>query len=258
MKRRKLLAYAGSGLAATVGMGLMKHHQVAQAQQVERLTLRSLGHTAFLFTGGGQRILVNPFRRLGCTAGFPSPALPAEIVMVSSRLFDEGYLNELPGNPRVLAEPGVYDLENLRIQGISTPHDREGGRRFGNNTIWRWTQAGVNIIHMGGAVAPLRVEEQILLGRPDVLLVPVGGGPKAYTPEEAVQAIQVLRPKVVIPTHYLTTAASDTCDLSSLDNFLSLMQGTPITRAPQGTLSIRPSDLPNEGMRIQVYQYPLA
>lgn len=258
MKRRKLLGYAGSGLAATVGMGMLGAGSVVRAQQSDRLTLRSLGHTAFLFTGGGRRILVNPFRRIGCTAGFPSPAVPADIVMISSRLFDEGYLNELPGEPRVLAEPGVYDFENLRIQGISTPHDREGGRRFGTNTMWRWTQAGINVLHMGGAVAPLRVEEQILLGRPDVLLVPVGGGPKAYTPEEAVQAIQVLRPKVVIPTHYLTTAAGDTCDLSSLDNFLSLMQGTPISRAPQGSLSIRPSDLPSEGMRIQVYQYPLA
>jgi L-ascorbate metabolism protein UlaG (beta-lactamase superfamily) len=248
MKRRKLLGYAGSGLATTVGMGWL-NRQPAQAQQANYLTLRSLGHTAFLFTGGGQRLLSNPFRRLGCTAGFPSPAQPTDIVMLSSRLLDEGYLNELPGNPQVLAEPGVYDIGSLRIQGV---------RRLGTNTIWKWTQAGVSVVHMGGAAAPLRVEEQILLGRPDVLLVPVGGSPKAYTAEEAVQAIQVLRPKVVIPTHYLTTAANDTCNLSPLDDFLMLMQGTPITRAPEGTLSIRPSDLPNEGMRIQIYQYPRA
>jgi L-ascorbate metabolism protein UlaG (beta-lactamase superfamily) len=255
MKRRKLLGYAAAGLGAT--LGLRSGNSAAQAQTAG-VTIRSLGHTSFLFTGGGRRILVNPFRRIGCTEGFPSPAVPADIVMISSRLFDEGYLNDLPGNPRVLAEPGVYDFENLRIQGVLTPHDREGGRRFGNNTVWKWTQAGITIVHMGGAAAPLRVEEQILLGRPDVLLVPVGGGPKAYTAEEAVQAIQVLRPRIVIPTHYLTTAASDTCDLSPLDDFLALMQGTPITRAPQGSLSIRPSDLPSEGMRIQVYQYPLA
>jgi L-ascorbate metabolism protein UlaG (beta-lactamase superfamily) len=257
MKRRKLLAYAGSGLAAMVGSGIRDRNQAALAQ-TDRVTLRSLGHMAFLFTGGGRRILVNPFRRIGCTAGFPSPAVPADIVMISSRLFDEGYLNELPGEPRVLTEPGVYDFENLRIQGILTPHDREGGRRFGNNTIWKWTQGGVNIVHMGGAAAPLRVEEQILLGRPDVLLVPVGGGPKAYNPTEAVQAIQVLKPKVVIPTQYLTTAANDTCSLDPLEEFLALMQGTPITRAPSGSLAIRPSDLPSTGMRIQVYQYPIA
>lgn len=253
MKRRTLLNYTIFGLStaflAQTGSVL------AQGSQV---TLRSLGHTAFLFTGGGHTILVNPFRQLGCTAGFPSPAVTADIVMVSSRLLDEGYLNDLPGQPKVLSEPGVYEFGNLKIQGVLVAHDREGGRRFGNNVIWKWSQGGVNFVHLGGAAAPLRVEEQILLGRPDVLLVPVGGGDKAYTPAEAVQAIQTLKPKIVIPTHYRTAAANDTCTLQPLDTFLSLMQGTPITRAPSGSLSIRPSDLPAEGMRIQVYQTPLA
>ncbi|PSN10587.1 Zn-dependent hydrolase [filamentous cyanobacterium CCT1] len=253
MKRRRLLGYAGAGLGITT-LGVLNQ---AQAQSTG-VTIRSLGHTAFLFTGGGRRILVNPFRSIGCTEGLPSPAVPADIVMISSRLFDEGYLNDLPGEPRVLSDPGVYDFNDLRVQGILTPHDREGGRRFGNNTVWKWTQGGVTIVHMGGAAAPLGVEEQILLGRPDVMLVPVGGGPKAYTAAEAVQAVQVLRPKIVIPTQYLTSAASESCELDPVDNFLSLMPGTPVTRANSGSLGVRPNDLPSQGMRIQVYQYPRA
>jgi L-ascorbate metabolism protein UlaG (beta-lactamase superfamily) len=254
MKRRKLLGYAGAGIGATLGLGVLNQAQA----QTAGVTIRSLGHTAFLFTGSGRRILVNPFRQIGCTAGFPSPAVPADIVMISSRLFDEGYLNDLPGEPRVLTDPGVYDFENLRVQGILTPHDREGGRRFGDNIVWKWTQGGVTIVHMGGAAAPLGVEEQILLGRPDIMLVPVGGGPKAFDAAEAVQAVQVLKPKVVIPTQYLTTAASDTCELAPVDEFLALMQGTPVTRASSGSLTVRPNDLPSQGMRIQVYQYPTA
>src|SRR5688500_1973984 len=111
MKRRQLLGYAGAGLGATLGLGLVG--SAAQAQSAG-VTIRSLGHTAFLFTGGGRRILVNPFRPIGCTAGFPSPAVPADLVMISSRLFDEGYLEDLPGEPRVLTDPGIYDFENLR------------------------------------------------------------------------------------------------------------------------------------------------
>ena len=61
---------------------------------------------------------------------------------------------------------------------------------------------------------PLSLEHKILLGRPDILLVPVGGGPKAYTPEEAAEAIRELTPKVVIPTHYRTEAADANCDFS--------------------------------------------
>jgi L-ascorbate metabolism protein UlaG (beta-lactamase superfamily) len=255
MKRRKLLGYAGSSFVATLGLGLVGQWQAVQAQ-TDRLTITWLGHTCFLFSGGGQRILVNPFRRIGCTAGYRSPAVEADLVMISSRLFDEGYLDELPGNPQVLAEAGIYDFDNLRVQGILTPHDREGGRRFGDNVIWKWSQAGITVVHMGGAAAPIRVEEQILLGRPDIMLVPVGNGPKAYTAAEAVQAVQVLKPKVIIPTHFLTQAADpETCDLTELDDFLALMQGTPITRAGGDTLSLIASDLPDQGMRIQLYDY---
>lgn len=257
MKRRKLIAYAGSGLVVGLGLDLVATGQVVQAQG-DRLTIRSLGHTAFLFTDGSQRILLNPFRRAGCTAGYPASALAADIVMVSSRLLDEGYLNDLPGQPKVLSDPGVYSLGRLKIQGILTAHDRDGGRRFGSNVIWKWTQAGITLVHMGGAVAPLRVEDQILLGRPDILLIPVGGGDKAYTPAEAVQAIQVLRPKLVIPTHYLTAAAAPSCTLKPLERFLELMKGTPISRAAGSSLSLSAADLPAKGMRIQVYPAPLA
>jgi len=256
MKRRKFFSYAGSSLVATIGLGLMDQWQRAQAQ-TGQVTIQALGHTSFLFTGDGRRILVNPFRRIGCTLGYASPAVEADMVMVSSRLFDEGYLEDLPGNPQVLVEPGAYDFEGLTVQGILVPHDRVGGRRFGNNTIWKWTQGGVDIVHMGGAAAPLGVEEQILLGRPDILLVPVGGGPKAYTAEEAVQAVQTLKPKIVIPTHYLTAAAdSESCDLAEVDEFLALMQGTPVTKANAGALSVGPGDLPAEGMRYRCTSFP--
>lgn len=252
MKRRQLLGYAGAGLGATLGLGLVG--SAAQAQTAG-VTIRSLGHTAFLFTGGGRRILVNPFRPIGCTAGFPSPAVPADLVMISSRLFDEGSLDGLPGNPRLLAEAGVYEINGMRIQGIRIAHDRQGGQRFGDNIIWRWDMGGLNITHLGGAAAPIEVEQQILIGRPDVLLIPVGGGPKAYNAEEARQAIQTLNPRIIIPTHYRTQAAdANTCDISGLDEFLSLMNGTPVQRRGD-SLSVSSGSLPSEGSRIEVLSY---
>jgi L-ascorbate metabolism protein UlaG (beta-lactamase superfamily) len=254
MKRRQLL-YAGTGLLTTLGLGALSNRHPAQAQ-TGGVTVRWLGHTCFLFTGDGRRILVNPFRRIGCTAGYRPPNVQADLVMISSRLFDEGYLQDVPGNPRVLAEPGTYSFTNMQVQGIPVAHDRVGGRRFGTNVIWKWNQGGLNWVHMGGAAAPIDVEQQILLGRPDVLLVPVGNGPKAYNAEEAVRAIQTLRPRMVIPTHYRTQAAdANACDIDALDEFLQLMQGTPIVRANSDTVALQPGSLPAEGMRIQVMNY---
>jgi len=253
MKRRTFIPYASAGLLAALASGQLAPKAQAQASGV---TIQALGHTSFLFSGGGQRVLTNPFRPIGCTAGYRAPRVNADLVMISSRLFDEGSLEGLPGNPRLLAEPGVYEIGGMRIQGIRIAHDRQGGRRFGDNIIWRWNMGGLNIAHLGGAAAPIEVEQQILIGRPDVLLIPVGGGPKAYNAEEARQAIQTLNPRIIIPTHYRTQAADpDACDIAGLDEFLSLMSGIPVQRRGD-SLSVSPGSLPSEGSRIEVLNYP--
>ncbi len=255
MKRRRLIRYTQAALLASLGTGLTSHFQ-SQAQ-TSSLSVRWLGHTSFLFTGSGPRILVNPFRTLGCTAKYRQPTVETDLVLVSSRLLDEGAVEGLPKNSKLLVEPGVYPINSsLQIQGIQTDHDRLGGRRFGQNVAWRWTQAGINILHLGGAAAPITLEQKILMGRPDVLFVPVGGSVKAYAPEEAKAAIQTLEPKLVIPTHYRTSAAAaDTCDLVPLDAFLAAMGGTEVRQAPGDSISLTPAGLPQAGPVIQVLSY---
>lgn len=253
MKRRQLIRYAGAGLLTTIGMGTVLGRETEA--QTGALSVQWLGHTCFLFTGGGERILVNPFRSLGCTAGYRPPRVNTSLVLISSQLLDEGAVEILPGNPKLLYEAGSYQVSGKQIQGIQTPHDLLDGKRFGINVAWKWRQSGVEILHLGGAAAPITPEQKILMGRPDLLLIPVGNGPKAYTPENAKQAIAVLNPKVIIPTHYRTRAARDQCDLLPVDNFLSVMSGVPVRRGGN-SLSLSRSDLPKTGTVIQVMSYP--
>ena len=93
------------------------------------------------------------------------------------------------------------------------------------------------------------------MGRPDVALIPVGGSDKAYNAQEAKQAIGVLNPRLVIPTHYRTQAAAATvCDISPVDEFLSLMEGMTVRRGNSDTIAISSSNLP-ENSEIQVLTY---
>ncbi|MEO1762128.1 MAG: MBL fold metallo-hydrolase, partial [Cyanobacteria bacterium J06629_18] len=96
MKRRQLMGYAGAGLAgalfANLGSGLR-----VNAQSGGSLSIKWLGHTSFLFSSGGTRILVNPFRTIGCTAGYRPPNVTADLVLISSQLLDEGAVEGLPG-----------------------------------------------------------------------------------------------------------------------------------------------------------------
>jgi len=258
MQRRQFVQRFGASFIATLGLGVASTWQKAQAQ-TPGVQVRWLGHTCFLFEGSGRRILVNPFRAVGCTAGYAVPTVPADVVLISSRLFDEGgTLQGLPGNPPVLAEQGEFELAPIRMQSVEVNHDRDNGRRFGKNLIWRWQQGGLTIVHMGGAAAPISVEEQIVLGRPDVLLVPVGGGPKAYDAEEAIAAIRTLNPRIVIPTHYRTQAADpEACDIAGLQPFLEQMRATPTRQANGDSVTLSTTSLPGgDGMIIQLFTYP--
>lgn len=257
MQRRRFVQQLGAGFFATLGLGVTSTWQYTQAQ-TNGVNIRWLGHTCFVFEGNGRRILVNPFRALGCTAGYAAPIVPADVVLISSRLFDEGgALEGLPGDPPILAETGEFELSPIRMQSIEVDHDRKDGRQFGKNLIWSWQQGGLTIVHMGGAAAPVSVEEQILLGRPDVLCIPVGGGPKAYTADEAVEAIRSLNPRIVIPTHYRTQAANDECDIEGVQTFLDLLQTTPTRQANGDSVTLSTASLPGgDGMIIQLLSYP--
>ncbi|MER3435236.1 MAG: Zn-dependent hydrolase [Leptolyngbya sp. ERB_1_1] len=247
MKRRQFIQYAGAGLVA--GAIATK----AQAQSGE-LSVRFLGHMCFLYTGSGQRILVNPFRSQGCTAGYRAPNVATDLVMISSQILDEGAVSVVPGNPKLLFEAGAYNVGGLKIQGVATDHDRLGGKRFGRNIAWRWSQGGLNLVHLGGTAAPITLEQKILLGSPDVVFLPVGGGAKAYNPQEAKQALQVLNPRIIVPMYFRTAAAKGECDIGGVDAFLSLMSGTPV-RKGGNSLSLSKADLPKQGSVIQVMNY---
>ncbi len=259
MDRRRFVENISLGFLAALGTGGLT--QWAAQAQTEGVQVQWLGHTCFLFTGNGQRILVNPFRALGCTAGYREPRVASDLVLVSSRLFDEGGIVQgLPNDPDVLETAGVYDLPPLQFQGISVRRARRGGRQFGPNVIWRWQQGGLNIVHLGAAAEPLSIEDRILLGRPDVLLIPVGGGPKAYNAEQAIAAIRTLNPRIVIPTHFRTVAANaapaNSCDIVGLAPFLDQMRSTPVRQAEGDSVTLTTASLPGgDGMIIQLFSY---
>lgn len=252
MRRRKAMQWIGWGTLSAIG-AIALSPQRYQAQTAPQLEITWLGHTAFLFSSEEFQILVNPFRPIGCTAGYPTPDVSADLVLISSQLFDEGGgVRDLPNQPRVLFEGGLYQFRGRDIQGVSMPHDREGGRRFGTNVAWVWEQAGLRILHLGGAAAPLEFEQRVLIGKPDIVIVPVGGGQKAYSPELAKGAIETLKPKLVIPSHYRTAAAdSDNCDLVGIEDFKALLDPDAIQQVNGNKITVSANSLP-EQMQVKI------
>ena len=255
MKRRQLIRYGGMSLVTAIASSLM-FHRSSLAQSAESLTIQYLGHTCFLFTGSGISVLVNPYESAGCTAGYTLPDIQPDVVLISSFLLDEGAIDAVSGNPQVFTEKGIHKIKGVNFKGFSLPHDRQGGRRFGRNIAWRWSQGGVDIVHLGGAAAPLVTENKILLNGSDILLAPVGGGMKAYNPTEAKEAIDTLNSKMIIPTHYRTEASSaENCDLAPVDEFLTLVGDMEIAKLDSDRITVTKADLNRDRTLVRVLKY---
>jgi len=216
------------------------------AVQAAGVSITSYGHSALLIRGGGQSVLVNPFRAVGCAAGLAEPRVSANVTLASSELPDEG---ARVGGGTYLSKPGSYRVGGMDLEGFSAPHDRMGGRRFGNATIWRWQQGGLSFAHLGGTAAPLSGEDKVLLGRPDVLIIGVGGGAKVYNGEEAAEVVRQLNPRRVIPVQYVNGEAPSGCDQGGVQPFLDAMSGTQVRKVGP-SLSL-PSNL-NDSTVIEV------
>jgi L-ascorbate metabolism protein UlaG (beta-lactamase superfamily) len=200
------------------------------------VTITSYGHSALLIQGGGASVLLNPFRAVGCAAGLAEPRVAANVILASSGLADEG---APVASGRMLTRPGSYRVAGLQIEGIAAPHDRVGGRRFGQATLWRWKQGGLDFAHLGGTAASLSPSDRVLLGRPDVLVIGVGGGAKVYTGPEAAAVVADLRPRRVIPVQY-GGRPSEVCDQGGVEPFLqALPPGTSVRRGGR-SLSLTP------------------
>ncbi|WP_017324490.1 MBL fold metallo-hydrolase [Synechococcus sp. PCC 7336] len=260
MQRRKFLQIAGSILGGLGAGSVVLPRSWAQENASlpptagGSLTIEWLYHSCVLFQANNLNILVNPFRPIGCTAGYPTPDRIADLVLLSSRLLDEGAITSVAGNPRVLFEAGDYRVNGLRIQGVRMA--RKGlssGRQFPPNIAWRWTMGGIDIVHLGGAADRISREQEILLSKPDLMFVPVGGGPKNYDASEAMAAIDALQPKMVVPTMYRTELSGEECDLEGIETFLQSLNGLNVSALGSNRLTLSASQLPEEGTTVRVF-----
>ena len=207
------------------------------------LQIEHLGHSSILIRGEEQSVLLNPFRAVGCASGLEEKNISADIILASSLLPDEG-AKTVEG--LFMVQPGSYRIKGLSFEGFSSPHDRVGGRRFGMSTLWRWEQNGLTFAHLGGAASPLTIHDRLLIGEPDILFIPVGGGAKVYNAQEAANVVEALKPKIVIPVQYQPQGKDKipTCDQQGVEPFLEAMKDYKVRKV--GKKHILKKQIPQE------------
>ena len=137
------------------------------------MTIQWLGHSCFLMTTDkGTRILCDP---CDAATGYEIAPQECDILTISHDHHAHNYAALALGNPVRIDKSGEYRVGGVRISGISTYHDHDGGKKRGNNIVFVFEFDGMRIAHMGDIGEVPDEATMARMGKIDVMLIPVGG-----------------------------------------------------------------------------------
>lgn len=172
------------------------------------------GHSCFEIRDG-ITVVTDPHD--GKSIGIKPPVVKADVVLVSHDHFDHNCIRIVKGDPRIITECGETVIDDLKIRGVPSFHDREEGSKRGKNTIFCFEMDGIKFCHCGDLGHLLTEKQAEAIGPVDILFIPVGG---VFTIDsnDAKKVIETIKPSVVIPMHYHVGGLSISVD--SIDSFL--------------------------------------
>lgn len=194
--------------------------------------------------GNPVEVVTDPFTK---DYGLKMPALTADIVTVSHQHADHNNVEAVKGSPYVIDIPGEYDIKDVFVQGIPAYHDDQGGTERGDNIIFRFQIDDMSVVHLGDLGHVLTNEQLELLEGTDILLVPIGGNGYTINAERAVEVINQIEPRIVIPMHYDLPGLK--VDLDGVEEFIKKIGIKP---TEEEKLKIMRKDLPAEDMEVVV------
>ncbi|HLY67649.1 MAG TPA: MBL fold metallo-hydrolase [Chloroflexota bacterium] len=149
------------------------------------------GWSCFRLKGKEASIVTDPYTLTGASS---LQKLTPDIVTVSDR-----HQASAPpsGSFKVITGPGEYEVKNILITG--SPSFAKG-QRVG--TVFKIEMDELVLCHLGQLKEPLSSSQVEDLAGVDVLFVPVAGEEVSIDATKAVEMINLLEPRVVVPMHF--------------------------------------------------------
>lgn len=149
------------------------------------------GHSCFKIELAGSSIVLDPYA-VSCVPGLRLPDLKADAVHASHGHRDHSAVERVELTGREL---------RFTVREVAGHHDHSQGGHRGVNQILVIEGEGLRIVHLGDQGCLLTQAQVEAIGRPDLLMVPVGGY-CTLNAEEARRVAGQLEARVVVPMHY--------------------------------------------------------
>ena len=200
------------------------------------MRLRWYGQSAFSLTGS-HTVFIDPFGDIakslndrGVHFGYPLiEDATADLLLITHEHLDHNAAEIVGGDPQVIrSTAGRFESPVGEVVAIASEHDAAAGTERGPNTIFVFELDGLRVCHFGDfGQSELRDEQAAAIGTPDVLIVPIGGGPTIDGGHAAAIARR-LGARLVVPMHYRTPAIGF---LDGPDAFLAEFGDDTVRRA---------------------------
>ncbi len=180
------------------------------------------GHSCFKIKCKETDLIIDPYSD---SIGIKMPKIKADAVLITHNHDDHNNINAVSGDPVIINGPGEYELKGVFIYGKRAYHDDKNGEEKGAITMYLIEDEGVKLAHLGDLGQKKLTDDQLeFLDDVDILLVPVGG-PYSLKSADAINVINEIEPRVVIPMHYKIDGVN--IDLESVDKFIKEIGLTP-------------------------------
>ena len=209
------------------------------------LKITWLGHASFLLQTETVRVMLDPYRAPDAGTYLPI-GIAADVVLVSHL------------NPKYHSHWEAALGDPVRLNGLDFADRPEGieahGVRFRAVQVWEspardvpvsmpyFTLGGVSVCHSGDLGHSLTPAEAEAIQGVDVFLAVAGGPPTVPVPDLKA-AIDLMRPRIVIPMHYQNGKSN--LNLRPVDDLLALFDPAQIVHHASPTLEVSPETLPS-------------
>lgn len=204
------------------------------------------GQSCFKIQGKEAILITDPF---GKETGLKPIRSHADIITISHNHPSHNNWQTIKDSPKIILGPGEYDIKKVNILGISSFHDKKEGGKFGLNTIYLIEMDGIRICHLGDLGHKLSDTQLDQIDGVDILMIPVGET-NLISVREAIEIINEIEPKIVIPMHYKIPRLK--AKLAKLEKFCNEMGVKAKNTIPK--LTIKQKDLPKEEQEVIILE----